>query len=130
MGWALVAGLFVLADPVAEAAAPVTVRGRVTDLGGVPLANIEVNVVQFDRLGPYSIGKGLTDDAGRYRFSFSGAEVVGSSPHVLVWSSDFRGPAPEVGSLPVGPTPWTSHCGGSHGSPAGSSSLTGCRSKG
>ncbi len=100
MGWALVAGLFVLADPVAEAAAPVTVRGRVTDLGGVPLANIEVHVVQYDRLGPYSIGMGLTDDAGRYRFTFSGKEVIGSSPYVIVRSTDFSGPRRAVGSLP------------------------------
>lgn len=100
MGAALLVALLVTVDPVADAAAPVSVRGRVTDLGGFPLANIEVHVVQYDRLGAYSIARGWTDDAGRYRFTFSGAEVIGSSPSVVARSWDFAGPRRAVGSLP------------------------------
>ena len=99
LGSAVVCGLLVSVGPLAEAAAPVTVRGRVTDLGGAPISGLEVHVTQPLRGGPYSIANGTTDSSGRYRFTFS-TDDIDNPPRVMVWPSDFATASRAVGSLP------------------------------
>ena len=87
---ALVAGaalLLAMAAPVptASAAAPGSISGTVTD-GAVPLAGIEVTILDSTGYGLVAVGQDVTDAAGLYQ-----VDGIEADPHYAVQFSDPAG---------------------------------------
>lgn len=75
--WLLVSTLVgVGGPPAADAAAPVTAHGTITDEAGVPVAHLKVFVYTGDTSGQYSIASGRTDETGAYEMQFTSADAA------------------------------------------------------
>lgn len=87
--------VLLVAAPTAEANAPVTVRGVVTDQDGTPLVGVRLQV--WDGDAAFVLGETVTDASGHYRISY---QVTDYPEYLDAYAASHSSQSREISGLP------------------------------